>query len=68
MVIIFMEIVCRLEIESAMYFRKKTAGGRDYLQIVESRREVDKVRQQVIVKRGHTVRDGRTRNCQLKTS
>ena len=25
--------------ESAMYFRKKTSGGRAYLQIVESRRE-----------------------------
>ena len=24
---------------SAMYFRKKTSGGRAYLQIVESRRE-----------------------------
>jgi hypothetical protein len=35
-----------------MYFRKKTSGGRDYLQIVESRREGDKVRQQVIVTLG----------------
>jgi hypothetical protein len=35
-----------------MYFRKKTSGGRAYLQIVESRREGDKVRQQVIVTLG----------------
>ena len=31
-----------------MYFRKKTTGGRAYLQIVESRREGASVRQQVI--------------------
>ena len=31
-----------------MYFRRKTSGGRAYLQIVESRREGDQVRQQVI--------------------
>ena len=30
-----------------MYFRKKTSGGRAYLQIVESRREGAAVRQQV---------------------
>jgi hypothetical protein len=36
-----------------MYFRKKTSGGRAYLQIVESRREGEKVRQQVIVTLGH---------------
>jgi hypothetical protein len=30
-----------------MYFRRKTSGGRAYLQIVESRREGDQVRQQV---------------------
>jgi hypothetical protein len=30
-----------------MYFRKKTSGGRAYLQIVESRREGVAVRQQV---------------------
>ena len=35
-----------------MYFRKKTSGGRDYLQIVESRRDGEKVRQQVIVTLG----------------
>ena len=29
-----------------MYFRKKVSGGRTYLQIVESRREGDQVRQQ----------------------
>src|SRR5437762_8525986 len=31
-----------------MYFRKKTSAGRAYLQIVESRRAGDQVRQQVI--------------------
>jgi hypothetical protein len=35
-----------------MYFRKKTSGGRVYLQIVESRREGDQVRQQVIATLG----------------
>jgi hypothetical protein len=35
-----------------MYFRKKTAGGRAYLQIVESRREGAAVRQQVIATLG----------------
>ena len=35
-----------------MYFRKKTSGGRAYLQIVESRRDGDKVRQQVIATLG----------------
>jgi hypothetical protein len=35
-----------------MYFRKKTSGGRDYLQIVESRREGEQVRQQVIATLG----------------
>ncbi len=35
-----------------MYFRKKTSGGRAYLQIVESRREGDTVRQQVIATLG----------------
>jgi hypothetical protein len=33
-------------------FRKKTSGGRAYLQIVESRREGDAVRQQVIATLG----------------
>ena len=47
----------RTEIESApglpaMYFRKKTSGGRAYLQIVESRREGAAVRQQVIATLG----------------
>ena len=36
----------------AMYFRKKTSGGRAYLQIVESRREGAQVRQQVIATLG----------------
>ena len=36
----------------AMYFRKKTSGGRAYLQIVESRREGAAVRQQVIATLG----------------
>ena len=35
-----------------MYFRKKTSGGRGYLQIVESRREGAQVRQQVIATLG----------------
>ena len=35
-----------------MYFRKKTSGGRAYLQIVESRREGGAVRQQVIATLG----------------
>ena len=30
-----------------MYFRRKTSAGRAYLQIVESRRDGDQVRQQV---------------------
>ncbi len=36
----------------AMYFCKKTSGGRAYLQIVESRREGASVRQQVIATLG----------------
>jgi len=35
-----------------MYFRKKTSGGRAYLQIVESRRDGKQVRQQVIATLG----------------
>ena len=35
-----------------MYFRKKTSGGRAYLQIVESRREGAQVRQQVVATLG----------------
>jgi hypothetical protein len=31
-----------------MYFRRETSAGRAYLQIVESRRDGDQVRQQVI--------------------
>ena len=47
----------RTRIESAsglpaMYFRKKTSGGRAYVQIVESRREGAAVRQQVIATLG----------------
>ena len=34
-----------------MYFRRKTSAGRAYLQIVESRRDGDQVRQQVIANR-----------------
>src|SRR5271157_4796782 len=33
-----------------MYFRRKTSAGRAYLQIVESRRDGDQVRQQVIAR------------------
>src|SRR5437016_14132847 len=36
-----------------MYFRRKTSAGRAYLQIVESRRDGDQVRQQVIATLGH---------------
>ena len=35
-----------------MFFRKKTSGGRAYLQIVENRREDGVVRQQVIATLG----------------
>ena len=35
-----------------MYFRRKTSVGRAYLQIVESRRDGDQVRQQVIATLG----------------
>jgi hypothetical protein len=35
-----------------MYFRPKTSAGRAYLQIAESRREGDQVRQQVIATLG----------------
>jgi hypothetical protein len=35
-----------------MYFRRKTSAGRAYLQIVESRRDGDEVRQQVIATLG----------------
>ena len=35
-----------------MYFRRKTSAGRAYLQIVESRREGEQVRQQVIATLG----------------
>ena len=35
-----------------MYFRRKTSAGRAYLQIVQSRREGDQVRQQVIATLG----------------
>src|SRR5258708_32084022 len=35
-----------------MYFRKKTSGGRAYLQIVHARREGTRIRQQVIATLG----------------
>ena len=35
-----------------MYFRRKTSAGRAYLQIVESRRDGDQVRQQMIATLG----------------
>ena len=35
-----------------MYFRRKTSAGRAYLQIVESRRTGEEVRQQVIATLG----------------
>src|SRR5271168_5350747 len=44
--------MCAPAFGGAMYFRRKTSGGRAYLQIVESRREGDQVRQQVIATLG----------------
>ena len=45
-----------------MYFRRKTSAGRAYLQIVESRRDGDQVRQKVIR------RSGVLRNCRRAAS
>ena len=45
-----------------MYFRRKTSAGRAYLQIVESRRDGEAVRQQVIATLG------RSRNCRRAVS
>jgi hypothetical protein len=46
----------RLYVRTSMWrrhvFRRKTSAGRAYLQIVESRREGDQVRQQVIATLG----------------
>jgi len=47
-----------------MYFRKKTSGGRAYLQIVASRREGTQVRQQVIATLGRI--DGLQESGQLE--
>src|SRR5262245_5927828 len=44
--------MCAPACGAAMYFRRKTSAGRAYLQIVESRREGDQVRQQVITTLG----------------
>ena len=44
--------VCAPACGAAMYFRRKTSAGRAYLQIVESRRDGDQVRQQVIATLG----------------
>src|SRR5215468_8951864 len=44
--------MCAPACGAAMYFRRKTSAGRAYLQIVESRREGDQVRQQVIATLG----------------
>jgi hypothetical protein len=38
--------------EASLYFRRKTSAGRAYLQIVESRRTGEQMRQQVIVTLG----------------
>ena len=38
--------------EARMYFRKKTSGGRVYLQIAESRRVAGRVQQRVITTLG----------------
>ena len=39
-----LQLCAYLHTEPLMYFRRKTSGGRAYLQIVESRREGDQVR------------------------
>jgi hypothetical protein len=44
-----------------MYFRRKTSAGRAYLQIVESRRDGDQVRQQA-------QRSDVSRNCRRAAS
>src|SRR5580692_7183912 len=44
--------MCAPACGGAMYFRRKTSAGRAYLQIVESRRSGDQVRQQVIATLG----------------
>src|SRR6202049_3382211 len=44
--------MCAPAFGGAMYFRRKTSAGRAYLQIVESRREGNQVRQQVIATLG----------------
>src|SRR5271156_4666854 len=44
--------MCAPAFGGAMYFRRKTSAGRGYLQIVESRREGDQVRQQVVATLG----------------
>src|ERR1700726_4466464 len=44
--------VCAPACGASMYFRRKTSAGRGYLQIVESRRDGDQVRQQVIATLG----------------
>src|SRR6185437_10071053 len=44
--------VCAPACGAAMYFRRKTSSGRAYLQIVESRRDGNQVRQQVIATLG----------------
>src|SRR6516164_11562749 len=47
-----MKVILARTTEWPMYFRRKTSSGRVYLQIVESRREGDQVRQQVIATLG----------------
>jgi hypothetical protein len=44
--------LCAPAQEPGVYFRRKTSAGRAYLQIVESRRDGDQVRQQVIATLG----------------
>jgi hypothetical protein len=46
------DFACAPAWEAAVFFRRKTSVGRAYLQIVESRREGDQVRQQVIATYG----------------
>src|SRR5580700_5849838 len=44
--------MCAPACGASMYFRRKTSAGRAYLQIVDSRRDGDQVRQQVIATLG----------------
>src|ERR1700730_9382714 len=61
--------MCAPACGGAMYFRRKTSAGRVYLQIVESRRQGDQVRQQVIATLGRydELRDSGQLDCLLRS-